>query len=48
MGIIIQQHCDDINWQEVADLLAFYGLSSFDAITQEQVFKRSYSLFFLL
>ena len=48
MGIIFQQHCDDINWQEVADLLAFYGLSSFDAITQEQVFKRSYAVVFLL
>lgn len=48
MGIIIQQHCDDINWQEVADLLAFYGLSSFDVITQEQVFKRSYAVVFLL
>lgn len=48
MNIVIQQHCQAINWQEVADLLAFYGLSSLDANTQEQVFKRSYAVIFLL
>ena len=48
MNIVIQQHCQAINWQEVADLLAFYGLSSLDANTQEQVFKRSYAVVFLL
>lgn len=31
MDITIQQHCEDINWQEVADLLKFYGLSTLDA-----------------
>lgn len=48
MTIIIQQHCENINWQEVADLLACYGLSSLDGKTQEQIFKRSYAVVFLL
>ncbi|MWP61356.1 GNAT family N-acetyltransferase [Gilliamella sp. Pas-s25] len=48
MNIIIQQHCDEINWQDVADLLAFYGLSSLDAKTQELVFRNSYAVVFLL
>ncbi|MWP49729.1 MULTISPECIES: GNAT family N-acetyltransferase [unclassified Gilliamella] len=48
MNIIIQQHCDGINWQDVADLLAFYGLSSLDAKRQEQVFRNSYAVVFLL
>lgn len=48
MGITIQQHCEDINWQEVADLLKFYGLSTLDAKTQEQVFRNSYAVVFLL
>ncbi|OCG15786.1 acetyltransferase [Gilliamella sp. Fer1-1] len=48
MKIVIQQHCEDINWQDVADLLTFYGLSSFDAKTQEQVFRNSYAVVFLL
>lgn len=48
MDIIIQQHCEKINWQDVTDLLAFYGLSSLDANTQEQVFKRSFAVVFLL
>lgn len=48
MNIIIQQHCDGINWQDVADLLTFYGLSSLDAKTQELVFRNSYAVVFLL
>ncbi|MCX8575208.1 MULTISPECIES: GNAT family N-acetyltransferase [unclassified Gilliamella] len=48
MSIVLQQHCQNINWQDVADLLAFYGLSSLDAKTQEQVFKQSYGVVFLL
>ncbi|MFQ1016381.1 GNAT family N-acetyltransferase [Gilliamella sp. BG7] len=48
MNIIIQQHCDGINWQDVADLLAFYGLSSLDAKMQELVFRNSYAVVFLL
>ncbi|MDF7676580.1 GNAT family N-acetyltransferase [Neisseriaceae bacterium ESL0693] len=48
MEIVVQQHCQDINWQEVSDLLAFYGLSDLDAPTQAKVFKRSYAVVFLL
>lgn len=48
MSIKIQQHCENINWQDVADLLAFYGLSSLDATAQERVFKNSYGVIFLL
>ncbi|WP_085248283.1 GNAT family N-acetyltransferase [Gilliamella mensalis] len=48
MNIIIQQHCDGINWQDVADLLTFYGLSSLDAKTQELVFRNSYAVVFLM
>lgn len=48
MSIKIQQYCENINWQDVADLLAFYGLSSLDATAQERVFKNSYGVIFLL
>lgn len=48
MGIVIQQHCQNINWQQVADLLRFYGLSELDAVKQRQVFERSYAVVFLL
>lgn len=48
MQIIIQQHCQAINWQQVADLLRFYGLSDLDAETQRKVFERSYAVVFLL
>lgn len=48
MDIIVQQHCQDINWQQVAELLQFYGLSDLDAETQQLVFSRSYAVVFLL
>lgn len=48
MEIVIQQHCEGINWQQVAELLRLFGLSEFDATTQKQVFERSYAVVFLL
>ncbi|MCO6504728.1 MAG: GNAT family N-acetyltransferase [Snodgrassella sp.] len=48
MDIVVQQHCQNINWQQVAELLQFYGLSDLDAATQQLVFSRSYAVVFLL
>lgn len=48
MDIIVQQDCQNINWQQVADLLQFYGLSDLDAATQQLVFSRNYAVIFLL
>lgn len=48
MEIIVQQNCQHINWQQVAELLQFYGLSDLDAPTQQLVFSRSYAVVFLL
>lgn len=48
MSITIKTDCDNVNWQEVADLLAFYGLSQLDAEKQKLIFTRSYAVIFLI
>lgn len=39
---------NNINFEEVREILNFYGLSDFDADTQRQVFENSYAVVFLL
>lgn len=39
---------DNINFEEVREILNFYGLSDFDADAQRQVFENSYAVVFLL
>ncbi|UKE82442.1 GNAT family N-acetyltransferase [Pectobacterium colocasium] len=47
MSIRIETSTNNIPWQQVADLLAFYELSNDNAATQERIFKNSFSVIFL-
>ncbi|MEI7368280.1 GNAT family N-acetyltransferase [Pectobacterium sp. 1950-15] len=47
MSIRIETSTNNIPWQQVADLLAFYELSDDNAATQETIFKNSFSVIFL-
>ncbi|WKV52510.1 MULTISPECIES: GNAT family N-acetyltransferase [Dickeya] len=47
MTIRIETTTNNIPWQSVADLLAFYGLSEDAAAVQEKIFKNSFSVVFL-
>lgn len=44
----IMTKIDGINFEEVNELLHFYGLSNLDANTQKKVFANSYAVVFLL
>lgn len=41
MSIHVKTNKEDVDWQAVADLLQFYGLSHFSAEEEERVFKNS-------
>lgn len=43
----VQKTTENINWTRVADLLAYFGLSEFDAKTQQKVFEQSYAVVFI-
>jgi len=43
----VQKTTENINWTRVADLLAHFGLSEFDAETQQKVFEQSYAVVFI-
>jgi len=43
----VQKTTENINWTRVADLLAYFGLSEFDAETQQKVFEQSYAVVFI-
>lgn len=47
MKLRIQTITKSIDWQRVADLLSYFGLSHFDASTQQKVFENSYAVVFL-
>ncbi|WP_206664373.1 GNAT family N-acetyltransferase [Pectobacterium polonicum] len=47
MSIRVETTTNNIPWQRVADLLAFYDLSDDNAATQEKIFKNSFSVVFL-
>ncbi|HAV90574.1 MULTISPECIES: GNAT family N-acetyltransferase [Eubacterium] len=43
----IIKSCDDIDFEQVRDILNFYGLSNFDTKTQQMVFENSYAVVFI-
>lgn len=47
MSYKIQKTTENINWSKVAEMLSHFGLSDFDAETQQKVFERSYAVVFL-
>ena len=46
MSYHIQVSVENINWERVAELLSYFGLSNFDAKTQKKVFENSYAVAF--
>ena len=46
MSVYIKTSTEDVDWERVAWLLKSFGLSGFDANTQEKVFKNSYATAF--
>lgn len=46
MGIELRTTRDGVDWQAVADLLAYYGMCDYDAETAKLVFERSYAVVF--
>lgn len=46
MSIKIITSKENIDWQAVAELLSYYGLSSLDTETQKKVFENSYAVAF--
>lgn len=48
MSYTVQTTTEGINFQEVRDLLACYGLSHFDVETQKKAFENSYAVVFLI
>ena len=47
MNIKLRTDKENIDWQAVADLLSYYGLSQLDADTQKKVFENSAVVAFL-
>jgi aralkylamine N-acetyltransferase len=47
MSVYIKTSTEDVDWERVAWLLKSFGLSGFDANTQEKVFKNSYATAFV-
>ncbi|OOM79617.1 mycothiol acetyltransferase [Clostridium puniceum] len=48
MNYKIQKTAENINWSKVAELLSHFGLSDFDAETQQKVFEQSYAVVFII
>lgn len=43
----IRTNTENIDWQAVSDILSHFGLSHYDAATQEKIFKNSYGVAFI-
>lgn len=48
MDYIIQTTTDNINFNEVRDILSYYGLSDADTETQKKIFQNSYAVVFMI
>lgn len=46
MSIIIRTEKEQIDWKKVSQLLAYYGLSHYDADITKVIFQRSYAVAF--
>ncbi len=47
-GYRIVKSCDKIDFNQVSEILNYYGLSDLDASTQKKIFENSYAVVFLI